>query len=195
MWRPFAHNFAQHAYENFIKKYDRADSAPLRMTRETITGEKMKKNKSVEGISEEAEKRIEDFELLKKRVIQQRELIKNTDTHLKKHDEVRLRIIREGLRKEREKKKAEMIRIRGFSSSKPTRISRTANQANSFSGRTTRTPNSNIFGLTEPIAIRRANNNKTPILGIRMKLAALPRETFPTIRKTQKMQYNLRSNL
>lgn len=181
MWRPFACSFASHAYENFIKKYDRAESAPLRMQRENAVNEKVKKNKSVEGICEEAEKRIQDFKTLKLRVIQQRKMIKTTDLNIRKHYEVQLKAMRDRQRKDKEAKKNEIIRIRGLSKAKPPRpISKIEEK----------TPTSNFFGLTAPSENYRRSITKTPLENYGRSTTKTPLDSYDrSITKTPLENY------
>jgi hypothetical protein len=181
MWRPFAFNFATHAFENFVKKINRAESAPAKTRIEKI--EKIKTTHSVNSISEEAEKRIEDYKNLKKRVKQQRELIKNKDTDIKKNYEIRLRLIKRIQDEDRERKKKDMIRIRTFSSSKASRSNQSTSNHNKKLRNGTKSPVQNkftIFGLTAPDESGAKNNSNN----------------FPNLRnsKTSNLKLNSTSN-
>lgn len=119
MWRPFVFSLANHAYENFVKKIERADSAPPGLRGESV---KSQKNKSCSGFSEEAQKRIEDFENLKKKVRKQREVIRIQEESLKRKEELRIRVCKENLMKIRKRRFEDMKKVRAMSSCKPKRV-------------------------------------------------------------------------
>lgn len=169
MWRPFACSFVTHAFDNFLKKAERAESAPVSTKRENL-GEKSYRNKSVKAISEEAEQKIVEFQNLKKKVRQQREIIKQTEENAKRSSQIRLKMLKEAQVKAREKKKQEMVRIRNMFNSKPPR-SKTSTSVRGRQSRTSesRHQTSTIFGLTAPSEENPYKRGKTPFPRIKNK--------------------------
>ena len=119
MWRPFVFTLANHAYENFVKKIERADSAPPGLRGDSV---KSKKSKSFSGVSEEAQKRIVDFENLKKKVRRQREMIRVQEESKKRKEELRIKICKENQVRIRIKRIEDMKKVRAMSSFKPSRV-------------------------------------------------------------------------
>lgn len=129
MWRPFVHGLTIHTYENFVKKTVRADSAPLGFRDSSVKG---KKNKSFVEVSEEAKKRVVDFQNLKKKVKLQRESIKMQEDVKRRKEEIRIKLCKELQLEMKKRRNEEMKRVRAMSSCKPSRIS----------------PGKNVFELT-----------------------------------------------
>ncbi|OMJ71681.1 hypothetical protein SteCoe_30050 [Stentor coeruleus] len=183
MWRPFACNFVTHAFDNFLKKAERAESAPLSTKRE-ILEERSYRNKSVKTISEEAEQKILEFQNLKKKVRQQRESIKQIDENAKRSSEIRLKMLKEAQVKARERKKQEMIRIRNMLNSKPPR-SKTSTSVRGRQSRVTESSqqSSTIFGLTAPSEEKSYKRGKTPLPRIKNRYPDENSQRLKTIKE------------
>lgn len=118
MWRPFASTFADHTYENFTKKCNRLASAPIGTRKARAENFESGSVGSLRCCSREAEQRFEEFQQLKEKVKEQRSRIRTADDQLQRLKQFRFTDLKTFQESEKDKRKNELMRIRGFVSNK-----------------------------------------------------------------------------
>ncbi|OMJ86212.1 hypothetical protein SteCoe_12352 [Stentor coeruleus] len=118
MWRSFACGFANHAYDNFIKKYGRVESAPANPRKAFTDNYELESMTSLRSLSFEVQKRMEEYSKLKSKVADQRKKIKETDYEILKRKELKIRNIKSMQETEKFRKKQYLQHIRESSKNK-----------------------------------------------------------------------------
>lgn len=150
MWRPFASGFANHAYDNFVKKYDRVESAPINARKDFYENCEINSDDSIKSMSHEARKHIENFNHLKLKVVEQRKKIKDTDFEILKRNEFRIKNIKSRQETEKHRKRQYIKDLRSFSSNKTRRLHSLDLRPKIHKNKRSSRPETTIFMLTTP---------------------------------------------
>lgn len=121
-WRPFASNFVSHAFDNFIKKYERAETAPVVKVKRARGKIDISQLFPFKHSKDEVQERMERFKNLQKRVTRQRLLIKQKDKIIERNSELRLELERKRRFESRTQKNGIQVRFRNLYTQKPSTV-------------------------------------------------------------------------
>lgn len=121
-WRPFASNFVSHAFDNFIKRYERAETAPVVKVKRARGKIDISQLFPFKHSKEEVEERMERFKNLQKRVIRQRLLIKQKDKIIERNRALRLELERKRRFETRAQKQGAQLKVRNLYNQKPSTV-------------------------------------------------------------------------
>lgn len=160
-WRPFASNFANHAFENYIKRHDRSETAPNDQPKTKKTKFDISELFPYKNSKQALQDRMEKFQELQKRVQRQRVLIKNRDRQLQRNRTVREQLKLDQRKQNFNQKKQMLNNIRSSQSDIPTSLPSKLIQRRSGRGISSKSSiverdnsNGGIFSLTSAIDIK-----------------------------------------
>lgn len=112
MWRPFAGNFANHSFENYMQKYQRSETAPLPVSSLPKAKIDLEQLYPFKHKKEDLEKRFENFQVLQEKVREQRRNIRKKDQMSKAKKDAMIRSNHSMFIHQKEKKKHEIDKLR-----------------------------------------------------------------------------------
>lgn len=208
-WRPFASNFVNHAFENYIKRYDRSETAPsdqpkLKKAKFDINELFPYKNSKIA-----LEERMQKFQELQKRVQRQRVLIKNRDKVLERNRTLRKELETTQRVENQNQKKQMLNHIRSFHRDIPSTVPQRLNHRKS--DRSERgsvsksqivereSPSGGIFSLTSALELKPSISviapDKTMILPPLPELRKDRTGSLPPIKKSLNTSLDLNKSL
>jgi hypothetical protein len=155
-----------HAFDNFIKRYERAETAPVVKVKRARGKIDISQLFPFRHSKEEVEERMERFKNLQKRVTRQRLLIKQKDKIIQRNRALRLELERKRRFETRAQKQGAQVRIRNLHSHKPGTVPakpsiRTSSQLARYDKTRTESPvqPGGIFSLTSANENSRLNQS------------------------------------
>lgn len=173
-WRPFASNFVNHAFENYIKRYDRSETAHSDQPKTKKPKFDMNDLFPYKNSQRAIEERMEKFQELQKHVQRQRVLIKDRDRRLERNRTHRQQLEYDQRNHHHNLKKQMFKHIRSFHREIPTSVTPKLIQRQSNRGVTSKStiierdsPSGGIFSLTSAAD---AKTNKSTLVTERPKM-------------------------